>query len=128
MAITKMRGSPIRIYHSRQATLHTALRTNGSKAFAREKSDFVFLSPYAPQYRFTPDSYEIYNGVLPRPQLPRTRTGLHVNRVGFPMPLGSALRTQAQSATTVAHTMLPPSTHPKLGVQSRHKEFQRYAL
>ncbi|MCL2202118.1 MAG: hypothetical protein FWB75_09150 [Oscillospiraceae bacterium] len=57
------------------------------------------------------------------PSKPRTRTGLHENRVGFSMPLEIALRTQA-----LQDTALPPSTHPKLGVQSKHHGFQRYAL
>ena len=35
MAITNARGSPIRIYHSRQATLHTAPGTIRFRAFAQ---------------------------------------------------------------------------------------------
>ena len=54
---------------------------------------------------------------------PRTRTGLHGNRVGITMPLESALSPQAQKKVT-----LPPSTHPKLGVSSRHQRFHRCAL
>ena len=50
-----------------------------------------------------------------------TRTGLHENRVGLSMPLEIALSSQAQKA-------LPPSTHPKLGVSSKHQRFHRYAL
>ena len=51
-----------------------------------------------------------------------TRTGLHRNRVGVTMPLEIALSPQARKCT------LPPSTHPKLGVSSRHQRFHRYAL
>ena len=52
---------------------------------------------------------------------PRTRTGLHGNRVGVTMPLEIALSPQAFST-------LPPSIHPKLGVSSKHQKFHRYAL
>ena len=51
-----------------------------------------------------------------------TRTGLHGNRVGITMPLESALSPQARG------NALPPSTHPKLGVSSRHHGFHRCAL
>ena len=51
-----------------------------------------------------------------------TRTGLHGNRVGVTMPLEIALSPQARSPA------LPPSTHPKLGVSSKHHGFHRYAL
>ena len=51
-----------------------------------------------------------------------TRTGLHGSRNGFSMPLESALKPQAPRGE------LPPSTHPKLGVQSKHHGFHRYAL
>ena len=52
-----------------------------------------------------------------------TITGLHGSRVGFPMPLGSALQPQAadKSAPTT-------STHPKLGVRSKHQRFHSCAL
>ena len=52
---------------------------------------------------------------------PRTRTGLHGNRVGVTMPLEIALSPQAFST-------LPPSIHPRLGVSSRHQKFHRCAL
>ena len=69
MAIAKMRGSPIRIYHSRQATLHTAL---GTIVPGFRPGNPLNISqdypPYAPQYRFTPDSYGISFGNANTPQ------------------------------------------------------------
>ena len=51
-----------------------------------------------------------------------TESGLHISRVMISMPLKDALNMQARIAR------FPPSTHPKLGVQSRHQGFHRYAL
>ena len=51
-----------------------------------------------------------------------TRTGLHRNRVGVTMPLEIALSPQARVSE------LPSSTHPTLGVSSRHHRFHRCAL
>jgi len=59
----------------------------------------------------------------PHGSTPGTQTGLRRNRVGSPMPLGDARSPQAQ------HTLLPPfSTHPKLGVSSKHQRFHSCAL
>gem|GEM_PF-4149870 len=53
------------------------------------------------------------------------------------MPLEVALRTQMPLRSTYIITKVtmvrtkfafPPSTHPKLGVQSKHKGFHSYAL
>jgi hypothetical protein len=44
------------------------------------------------------------------------------------MPLEVAQSMQARAAVKHGVGALPPSTHPKLGVQSKHKEFRRYAL
>ena len=53
----------------------------------------------------------------------RTTTGLHESRVGSSMPLEGALNPQARG-----HSAPPSSTHPKLGVRSRHQRLHSYAL
>ncbi len=50
----------------------------------------------------------------------RTQTGLHTGRVGLSMPLEIAQPMQANT--------LPPSIHPELGVQCRHKGLHSCAL
>mgnify|MGYP001436483848 FL=1 len=44
------------------------------------------------------------------------------------MPLEAALSMQARKRHVTVAAALSPSTHPKLGVQSRHKGLRRYAL
>ena len=51
-----------------------------------------------------------------------TRTGLRRKRVGISMPLEDALFPQVQKSAPSL------STHPKLGVRSKHHGFHSYAL
>lgn len=97
--------SPIRRHHARQATsAHSVTDSRPMHRIAGSQS----VSYTA---RFTA------KGVRPC-----TRTGLHENRVGLTMPLEIALSPQARKRA------LPPSTHPKLGVSSKHQRFHRCAL
>ena len=52
-----------------------------------------------------------------------TRAGLHESRVGTSMPLEGALNPQVWYLATP-----PSSTHPKLGVRSRHQRLHSCAL
>jgi hypothetical protein len=90
MAMAEPFKSPIRKTHSRQATLHTA---TGGKIPPQN----------APRCRFNPESYT--GSIAIREVLPRTRSGLHVNRVVVSMPLEIALKTQT-------HKRLPPAPTP----------------
>ncbi len=72
--------SPIRHAHARQAT--SAHSVHGS----RPGSTAIQVS--------TPEPYT--GRVTTKGVRPPTRTGLHDRRVGFPMPLGNALRPQAR--------------------------------
>jgi len=110
MAITKTRGSPIRICHSRQATLHTALEADTFTQTSGFRPGKASIDTKNPTHRNTGSRLirtESAKGRYPQTQS-RTRTGLHVNRVGFPMPLESALRTQAH--TNCASPQHPPQT------------------
>ena len=80
---------------------------------------------YAPHCRFNPVTYKDRTRCASNVQA--RKTGLHTNRVGFSMPLEVALSMQARLCRE-RQDALPPSTHPKLGVQSRHKGLRRCAL
>ena len=92
---------------------------------ASRKAGYVCTQRYAPKgsmHRIAGLSSASYMDPLTTMGVrPRTRTGLHGNRVGVTMPLEIALSPQACST-------LPPSIHPKLGVSSKHQKFHRYAL
>lgn len=76
-------------------------------------------SPFTPHCRFKSASYtgRYHKGVRLC-----TRAGLHEDRDGVSMPLEIALNSQVQKSA------LSPSTHPKLGVSSKHQRFHRCAL
>lgn len=92
---------------------------------ASRKAGYGCTQRYAPEgtmHRIAGSSSASYMDPLTtRGVRPRTRTGLHGNRVGVSMPLEIALSPQACST-------LPPSIHPRLGVSSRHQKFHRCAL
>ena len=67
-----------------------------------------------PQYRFNPDSY--IDRVTTTGVRLCTRTGLHISRVGFSMPLESALKTQAQKR-------LPPAPTPNWAFEAGTRGF-----
>ena len=99
-------SSPIRHTHAKQATLHTAFTAQGRLApHCRFSICFVDRSVTAKGVRLS------------------TTAGLHECRVGSSMPLESALQPQAadKSAPTT-------STHPKLGVRSKHQWLHSCAL
>ena len=115
MAITQTGDSPIRISHSRQATLHTA---PGALSSTPVPTPQAFAQAYRKGFTHrNAGSRLIRTGSVSSLQaiskLSRTRTGLHANRVGFSMPLESALRTQARSgrqASDRASPQHPPQT------------------
>ena len=85
--------------------LHTALQPKGADA---------------PHCRFT-------ICFVHRPKIPQGSTSVHKNR--SPRKQGRnnhAIGKRPESAS--AQSALPPSTHPKLGVSSRHHGFHRCAL
>ena len=79
----------------------------------------------APTDRCT--ALQVHNLFRTQAEIPQGSTSVHKNR--SPRKQGRnnhAIGKRPESAS--AHSALPPSTHPTLGVSSRHHGFHRYAL
>ena len=90
------------------------------------KAGYVCTQRYAPE-RERCTALQVHNLFRTQAEIPRGSTSVHKNR--SPRKQGRvdhAIGNRPESAST--HGALPPSTHPKLGVSSRHQRFHRYAL
>ena len=98
--------SPIRHTHSRQATLHTA---------------FTALRPGR-------TALQVSTLSRTRVMYHKGRTPMHKNR--SPRKQGRSLHAigDRPESASAGSPRFPPSTHPKLGVRSRHQGFHSYAL
>ena len=98
--------SPIRRTHSRQATLHTA--------FTAQR----------------PGSTAIQVSTLRRTQVVYHKGSPPMHKRRSPRKQGRSLHAigDRPKSASAGSPRFPPSTHPKLGVRSRHQGFHSYAL